>query len=719
MIFLIFLWLTTWATAPARLSPDVLPQIGLTDCSVRQVVHTSVGGEGLRLTLSNLHSDSTLEIRSVYVARTEASCPQIDIRSAHYLTFGGERSTRLFAETAITSDPVEFRIDPGELLSITVCYGRVPMRMTGHSGSRTTSYVVRGEATPETDFTSAEKKVCWYSIAAIETENPNAEVIAVLGNSITDGRGSTTDMQNRWTDVASETLQKQQIGFINYGIGGNCVVRGGLGPTARERFAGDILGCTGASRIILFEGINDIGGSKDSEATLAALKKEYARFIRRGHEEGKEVYGCTLLPFEGTGYCTPEHEALRVAVNTFIRHEAGFDRVIDTEQFMADPNHPTRIRPEWQEDGLHPNAAGYRAMGEYIARCVDSIPPMQDVLGRYFRIGVAVNTHTVAHSRSKAHRVVTHHYNSIVAENCMKPESLCPRPWEWHWEDADAFVAMGEQNGQQVIGHCLIWHSQTPDWLFVDEDGNEVDRHELLRRMKRYITTVVGRYKGRIAGWDVVNEAVLDDGTLRDSRWRRIIGDDYIAYAFRYAHAADKNAELYYNDYSMSSPRKNAAVCRMVRALQKQKIRIDAVGMQSHNGMDWPNLEQYEAAIDSLSATGVKVIISELDLNVLPNPEEFSGAEVSQFFEYTPEMDPYANGMDEATRQAIFERWLSLFRIYYAHRDQIARVTFWGVGDKDSWMGDWPIPGRHAYATLFDEHYNPKAVVRQILKIYE
>ena len=348
-----------------------------------------------------------------------------------------------------------------------------------------------------------------------------------------------------------------------------------------------------------------------------------------------------------------------------------------------------------------------------------SAQTLKDGLGTYFHIGCAVNPRIVADTDSKANKVVRTHFNSIVADNCMKPESLSPREGVWRWTDADAFVDFGQANNMRIIGHCLVWHSQTASWMFVGQDGKPASRELLIARMRTYIHTVVGRYKGRVHGWDVCNECFNDDGTLRDSQWRKIIGDDYIELAFRFAHEADPEAELYYNDYSMSFPAKYTAVCKMVTELRNKGLRIDAVGMQSHNGLDWPKLSDYDKAMDAIAATGVKIIISELDLNVLPNPENFSGAEVNQHFEYTPEMDPYAKGMDQRTKQIIFERWLAFFLLYRQHASQIDRVTFWAVGDKDSWMADWPIPGRHTYATLFDQQYNPKPVIKDILTLYK
>lgn len=344
---------------------------------------------------------------------------------------------------------------------------------------------------------------------------------------------------------------------------------------------------------------------------------------------------------------------------------------------------------------------------------------LRDAMGEHFFVGCAVCAETVRDVNGKAHAVVANQFNSIVAENCMKPESLSPAEGVWSWEDADAFVAMGEEQGKVIMGHTLVWHSQAARWMFTDEDGNPASRELLIERMREYIHTVVGRYKGRVYGWDVCNECFNDDGTWRESEWYRIIGEDFIALAFQFAHEADPEAELYYNDYSLSKQPKYEAVCRLVRDLKARGLRIDAVGMQSHHGLYWPKLVDYEQAMNAIAATGVMINVSELDLNVLPTPEEFGGAEVSQNFQYSAEMDPYADGLDVRNAGIIDERWQSLFMLYREHAHQIKRVCVWGVGDGDSWLNNWPIPGRHAYGLLFDRDYEPKPVVNDIIRIFE
>ncbi len=344
---------------------------------------------------------------------------------------------------------------------------------------------------------------------------------------------------------------------------------------------------------------------------------------------------------------------------------------------------------------------------------------LKDVLGKYFLIGTAINVNQSSGHDSLATTVIDKHFNCIVAENCMKPEGMQPTEGKFKWRKAERFVKYAEDLGLTAIGHVLVWHSQTPDWFFKDAEGKPASREMLIERMRTHILTVVGHFKGRIKGWDVVNEAIQDDGSYRHSPWYQIIGPEYIELAFQFAHEADPNAELYYNDYSMANPAKRKTVCELIRKLKAKGLRIDGVGMQSHNGLGWPDLSEYEASIDAFADCGVKVMITELDLNVLPNPDSFGGAEVSQDFAYDERLNPYKNGLPEDVAQRIDKRWLQLFAIYKRHAHQISRVCLWGISDAQSWMNDWPVKGRTAYPLLFDRQYQPKSVVKDIINMYK
>lgn len=344
---------------------------------------------------------------------------------------------------------------------------------------------------------------------------------------------------------------------------------------------------------------------------------------------------------------------------------------------------------------------------------------LKDVLGKYFTVGAAVNVDVVWGRNAAEAKIVTDNFNSIVAENCMKGEEIHPEEDTYFWDDADRTVKFAEDNGLEMIGHCLVWHSQPPKWMFTDEKGDTVSREVLIRRMRDHITTVMTRYKGRIKGWDVVNEAVNDDGTMRETPYYKIIGPDYIELAFKFAHAADPDAELYINDYAMAKPGKRATTCRIVRDLKAKGCRVDAIGMQSHNGYDYPDLKEYEASIDSFAACGVKVMMTELDLNMLPNPENFSGAEISQNFKYDEKYNPYRNGLTSEAERIFEQRYIDMFKIYYRHRHQISRITFWGVTDATSWLNDFPVVGRTNYPLLFGRDNKAKPVVAKIIKLFK
>jgi endo-1,4-beta-xylanase len=344
---------------------------------------------------------------------------------------------------------------------------------------------------------------------------------------------------------------------------------------------------------------------------------------------------------------------------------------------------------------------------------------LKDVLGKYFLIGAAVDTAIVHGHNPNGAKIVLEQFNSIVPENCMKGEVIHPAENKYDWNDADLTVKFAQENKLSLVGHCLVWHSQAPKWLFTYNNGDTVSRAVLIERMYHHITTVMSRYKGKIKGWDVVNEAINDDGSFRQSPYYKIIGSDYIELAFKFAHEADPNAELYYNDYSMSKPGKCETVCRMVKKLKSKGCRIDAVGMQSHSGTDYPVLAEYEKAIDTYAACGVKVMITELDMNMLPDPKSFSGADVSQHFVYDSKLNPYPKGLDKAAEKIFNDRYTALFDVYYRHRTQISRVNFWGVSDATSWLNSWPIKGRTNYPLLFDRKYKAKPVLKKIIEMFE
>ena len=366
-------WEATWATAIEFTGPGDMPASSLSNRSIRQIIHVSKGGSQLQLKLSNVHSKEPVDIKSVFIADAKDSS-DIDAKSAKYLTFKGKRNVTIEPGKDLTSDVINFKLKPLQLLAITICYGEsTPVNASSHRGSRTTSYIIKGVATPKTKFTDVEKVDHWYNIAALEVLRNSAEeanAIVVLGNSITDGRGSTTNKQNRWTDAMAEALGGETA-VLNLGIGGNSVLWGGLSEPAVKRFDRDILGQKGVKTLIIFQGVNDIGGSRgNSEEVAKKLTEAYKSFIEQGHAKGWKVIGATITPFKGNSYYSIFHEAARQVVNEWIRTSGAFDAVIDFDELARDPQDPTKLKAEYSDDWLHLNPAGYAAMGKLAARIV-------------------------------------------------------------------------------------------------------------------------------------------------------------------------------------------------------------------------------------------------------------------------------------------------------------------------------------------------------------
>ena len=362
-------WTATWATAiEAPLAESDMPKTSMTNSTLRQVIHVSIGGDKLRMQLSNEKSRQPVEIKSVYIADTDGG-KAIDAKTAKYLTFNSSRSVTIEPGKAVYTDVAQYKLKPLQRLSVTICYGNTPVKATTHRGSRTTSYLAQGEVAPKAGFAEVETFEHWYSIAALEVEAPaSTRCIACLGNSITDGRGTTTDAQNRWTDVLAEQLGGK-VAVINLGIGGNCVIRGGLSAPASERFDRDILAQQGVTDLIIFEGVNDLSGIKDDGAeTVRWLKKFYRLFAKKAKEKGMRVYGGTIMPFKNSFAYSETHEKARQEVNQWIRTAPDYDGVIDFDKATADPKDPEALMESLQSDWLHPNADGYKVMGECAAK---------------------------------------------------------------------------------------------------------------------------------------------------------------------------------------------------------------------------------------------------------------------------------------------------------------------------------------------------------------
>jgi endo-1,4-beta-xylanase len=353
------------------------------------------------------------------------------------------------------------------------------------------------------------------------------------------------------------------------------------------------------------------------------------------------------------------------------------------------------IDSRWSPDALAPALSAQAGAG------------LKDVVPNGWLIGVAINQSQSDARDTTAVDLITRQFNSISPENLLKFESVQRQPGVFTFDAQDRYVAFGRDRAMAVIGHTLVWHSQTPAWVWVGSDGAAADRLTLLERMRTHITTVVGRYAGRIRGWDVVNEALNDDGTLRDSPWRRGIGDDYIAKAFEFARAADPGAELYYNDYNLATrPAKRAAAIRIVKELQQRGLRIDAIGEQGHWRIDQPTAADIDQTIAELRATGVKVMITELDVNLLP-PAGPRGQPPP------PDSNPYANGLPDDMQRTLARYYADAFRVFLKRRDDITRVTFWGLSDGDSWLNR----GRVNHPLLWDRQRQPKPAFGEVVRV--
>lgn len=355
------------------------------------------------------------------------------------------------------------------------------------------------------------------------------------------------------------------------------------------------------------------------------------------------------------------------------------------------------------------------------AERADAAQTLKSAYAGHFRVGAALNANQFSGVDAKGAALTKSQFNTISPENVLKWEVVHPQLATFDFSQSDKYVEFGEANGMFVIGHTLVWHSQTPRWVFQDADGKPLTRDALLARMHDHISTVVGRYKGRIKGWDVVNEALNEDGTLRKSQWQTIIGDDFIAKAFQFAHEADPAAELYYNDYNLEYPAKRKGAAELVKKLKAQGITITAVGSQAHDKLFLPSsVAGHDTTIAVLGALGVKVNITELDVDVLPAATQNRTADVSLSVQQQAganAANPYAAGLPDSVQRALTKRYTDLFAVFLKHPGVVDRVTFWGVGDGDSWLNNWPMRGRTSYPLLFDRQDQPKPAFEAVMNL--
>lgn len=331
-----------------------------------------------------------------------------------------------------------------------------------------------------------------------------------------------------------------------------------------------------------------------------------------------------------------------------------------------------------------------------------------------FYIGTALNVSQIEEKDAKADALIRKEFNAITAENIMKSMFVHPSKDKYDFAMTEKFVAYGEKNKMFIHGHTLIWHSQLAPWMTQIKDSTEMKAF-----MKDHITTIVSKFKGRINSWDVVNEALNEDGTYRKSVFLNTLGESYLADAFKLAAQADPKVDLYYNDYNICEPKKREGAIKLIKYIKAHGGKIDGVGIQGHWRLESPSLEEIEKSILAYSALGVKVAFTELDITVLPNPWDLQGADVNQSFEGSAKMNPYPKTLPDSIQTKLAERYASIFKLFLKHKDKISRVTFWGVHDGQSWLNDWPIKGRTNYPLLFDTNLKPKKAYNSVMQLKE
>lgn len=339
-----------------------------------------------------------------------------------------------------------------------------------------------------------------------------------------------------------------------------------------------------------------------------------------------------------------------------------------------------------------------------------ALPSLRETFKNDFAIGTAMNLRQIEESDPAAAELIPQQFGAVTPENIMKAEIIHPGWDRYNFEPADRLVAYAKKHNMIVNAHNLIWHSQLPFYMRRMKDADSVRRY-----FTDHITTIAGRYDGKVYSWDVVNEALNEDGTLRKSIFLDKLGDDYVVEAFRLAQKAAPHTRLYYNDYNIEQPQKRAGAIALIKKIQAAGVRIDGVGIQGHWKANKIPLADIENSIREFSALGVEVMFTELDLSVLPNPFDASTADVNQRAANTEKMDPYKNGLPDSVQAILTRGYGDLFTLFLKYSVKISRVTFWGVGDGQSWLNNWPIPGRTNYPLLFDRQFKPKPAFYSVI----
>jgi endo-1,4-beta-xylanase len=332
-----------------------------------------------------------------------------------------------------------------------------------------------------------------------------------------------------------------------------------------------------------------------------------------------------------------------------------------------------------------------------------------------FKIGVAINGRVYENRDPAAAALVAAQFNRVTPENELKWQSLERQPGVLDFTEADAFMAYAERHGMEIHGHALVWHHQVPAWVFENGAGGRATREQLLARLEQHMSALTKHFGSRVKYWDVVNEAFNDDGSLRTTPWRTIIGDDYLEQAFRLADEHFPDAKLVYNDFSMEKPGKRDAVVEMVRGFKQRGVRIDAIGTQAHFQLQTPTLEAIDASLAAFASTGAEVLVSELDVDVLPPAYQNQGADLSVNAELSERLNPYSECLPRDVAEQAAQRWADIFKVFLKHSGPLHSVTLWGVSDGHSWLNNWPVRGRTNYAQLFDRQLRPKRSWQRVI----
>ncbi len=331
---------------------------------------------------------------------------------------------------------------------------------------------------------------------------------------------------------------------------------------------------------------------------------------------------------------------------------------------------------------------------------------LKDYYKNLFPIGVAVSPQALKTDEAK---LILKQFNSMTPENAMKMGPIHPTESEYFWTHADSIVAFAQRNNLMMRGHTLCWHNQTPNWLFTDANGNPASKEILLQRLKEHITSVVTRYKGKVYAWDVVNEAISDkpDEYLRNSEWLKICGEEYIAKAFQYAHEADPNALLFYNDYNEINPIKREKIFKLVKGLKDAGVPIHGVGLQGHWALNEPSRLQLDSTLTRFSELGLKIQITELDISVYP--KEHNARE--------RKAEDYNSTFTKEKEAKQIEVYKMCFELFKKHKNAISGVTFWNISDRHSWLDNFPVRGRKDYPLLFDKDLKPKKAYWAVVEV--